>query len=109
MPRTELHIPAFYCLDQSSHYMRFSCSMLQMQDGIKAFQISHHITPSTVLIPFFLPFMCSNLDLHVHRFYINCLITCLFSPVRSQRREDKAGKEGKGGITVKVNSFPRIH
>lgn len=83
--------------------------MLQMQDGTKTFQVSYHIAASTVLILIFLPFVCSNLDLHVHRFYINCLITCLFFFCLSGLKGDKAGKEGKGGITVIVNSLPRIH
>lgn len=74
----------------------------------ETFQVSYHIAASTVLILIFLPFMCSNLDLHVHRFYINCLITCLYFCL-SSLKGDKAGKESKGGIMVIVNSLPRIH
>lgn len=103
-----LYISGFHCLDQNSHYLQFSCFMLPVQDGIKTFQVSYHTAASTVLILIFLPFMCSTLDLHVHRFDINCLITCLYFCL-SGLKGDKSGKESKGGVTVIVNSLPRIH
>lgn len=107
--RTELCIPGFHCLDQVSHHQQFSCSMLHMQDQTKIFQISPHISPGTVLMLLFLPFICSNLDLYTQVLYQLSQNLSLFFLVSSWRREDKAGKKGKWGITVEVNSFPRIH
>jgi len=100
-PRTELYIPGFHCLYQDSHHMQISWSTLQIQDGTKAFQISNHITPSTVLILVFLP-LCSNLDLHVHRFYISCLMTCLyFSLLALEGGKMRLGRKVKAELQLK--------
>lgn len=100
--RTELRIPGFHCLDQVSHHQQFSCSMLHMQDQTKTFQISHHISPGTVPMLVFLPFICSNLDLYVRRFYINCLITCLyFSLSAREGGKIRLGRKVNGELHLK--------
>lgn len=100
--RTELCIPGFHCLDQVSHHQQFSCSMLHMQDQTKIFQISPHISPGTVLMLLFLPFICSNLDLYVHRFYTNCLRTCLcFSLSAPEGGKIRLGRKVNGELQLK--------
>lgn len=81
----------------SNFILCFKCKMEQ-----KPSKISHHITPSTILILLFLPFICTNLDLHIHRFYINCLITCLYFSLSALKGgKIRLGRKVKGELQLK--------